>query len=136
MGYRSEVAYVIKFNTISDRESFVTLMLAKNEPVTAQAIDECECRYGNHPIITFSAGDVKWYESYPDVKIHHALMKQAAELYDAAWRFVRIGEEQGDIEVEEHGEKDLWEYIEPRSYISIDLPLIDEKEKANADVQV
>ena len=30
MGYRSDVAYVIKFDDIETRDNFVTLMLAKN----------------------------------------------------------------------------------------------------------
>lgn len=124
MGYRSDVAYVIKFHTIEDRDNFVTLMLAKNDPVTTQALDECEHRYKDDPLISFSTDDVKWYESFSDVKMHHSLMEQAQELYNAGWRFVRIGEDTGDIEQEEHGEMDLWEYMEARSYINANLPHI------------
>jgi len=124
MGYRSDVMYVIKFHTIEDRDNFVTLMLAKNDPVTTQAIDECEHRYKDDPLISFSTEDVKWYESFSDVKVHHSLMEQAQELYNAGWRFVRIGEETGDIEQSEHGEMDLWEYMEARSYINANLPHI------------
>ena len=63
MGYRSDVAYVIKFNDIETRDNFVTLMLAKNDKWITQAIEECEYRYQDDPAITFEAQDVKWYES-------------------------------------------------------------------------
>ena len=127
MGYRSDVMYVIKFHTIEDRDNFVTLMLAKNDPVTTQALDECEHRYKDDPLISFSTDDVKWYTSFAEIKIHRSLMEQAQELYNAGWRFVRIGEETGDIEQEEHGEMDLWEYMEARSYINANLPRIEEQ---------
>lgn len=127
MGYRSEVAYVIKFRTIEDRDNFVTLMLAKNDSVTTQALDECEHGYKDDPLISFQAEDVKWYPSFAEIKIHHSLMEQAAELFNAGWRFVRIGEETGDIEQEESGEMDLWEYMEARSYIYANLPRIEEQ---------
>jgi len=40
MGYRSDVAYVIKFDDIETRDNFVTLMLAKNDKWITQALDE------------------------------------------------------------------------------------------------
>lgn len=127
MGYRSDVMYVIKFHTIEKRDNFVTLMLAKNDPVTTQALDECEHRYKDDPLISFHMEDIKWYTSFAEIRIHHSLMEQAEELYNAGWRFVRIGEETGDIEQEEHGEMDLWEYMEARSYINANLPRIEEQ---------
>jgi hypothetical protein len=46
------------------------------------------------------------------------MMRDATELYDAEWRFVRIGEETTDIEVQEEGnEFELWEYVDPVSSI-------------------
>ena len=48
MGYRSNVAYIIKFNDIETRDNFVTLMLAKNDKWITQALDECEYRYDYH----------------------------------------------------------------------------------------
>ena len=71
MGYRSEVAYVIKFDDIETRDNFVTLMLAKNDEHITRAVEECEYRYQDDPVITFEAQDVKWYESYDDVQAHH-----------------------------------------------------------------
>jgi hypothetical protein len=90
MGYRSDVAYVIKFNDIETRDNFVTLMLAKNEPpIVTQAINECEYGYKHDPIITFEQYSVKWYESFEDVQAHLQLMKDAVEIYQT--REVGIG---------------------------------------------
>jgi hypothetical protein len=118
MGYRSEVAYVIKFEDIAQRDAFVTLVLAKNDPIVTEAINDTTHDQTDDPVITFKAGDVKWYDSYPDVQVHHQMMRDATELYDAEWRFVRIGEETTDIEVQEEGhEFELWEYVDPVSSI-------------------
>jgi hypothetical protein len=118
MGYRSDVAYVIKFKDIAQRDAFVGLMMAKNDANITQAIEETEHDDTEDPIITFKVGDVKWYDSYPDVQVHHQMMRDATELYEAEWRFVRIGEEQTDIEVLEEGhEFALWEYVDPVSSI-------------------
>lgn len=108
MGYRSQVAYVIKFQTLSDRDSFVTLMLARNDPVLTEAINETLHKSATDPVICFEDGDTKWYDDYPGVKAHHGLMSEAAELYDAGYRFCRVGEETDDL-VEDHHDPDAWE---------------------------
>jgi hypothetical protein len=119
MTYRSEVAYVIKFEDIAQRDAFVTLMLAKNDPVVTEAVNDTAHDQTYDPIITFRAGDVKWYDTYPDVKVHHQMMRDATELYEAEWRFVRIGENNNDIEIQEEGNHyELWEYVDAVSSIS------------------
>ena len=112
MGYRSDVAYVIKFKDIEQRDAFVTLMLAKNDPIVTEAINDTTHAQTDDPVITFKQNSVKWYESFPDVRVHHQLMRDATEWYEAEWRFVRIGEENDDIEVQEEGSAfELWEYV-------------------------
>lgn len=115
MGYRSDVAYVIKFDDIEQRDAFVVLMRAKNNALITQALDEIDHDDDKDPIITFSCESTKWYESFPDVQAHHTLMDQAHELYGAGYRFVRIGEDPNDIDVQDMDDKglDLWEYVEP-----------------------
>ena len=93
MGYRSDVAYVIKFKSFEDRDNFVTLMLAKNEAPTTQAIEETVHDHKDDPIITFKVGDVKWYDTYVDVISHYDLMEQANELYEAIYRCIALGED-------------------------------------------
>jgi len=128
MGYRSEVAYVIKFNDIETRDNFVTLMLAKNDPHTTEAINECEYRYKDDPIITFNAEDVKWYESFEDVQAHHAMMREAVHIYGeekgGRFRFIAVGEDGAENFDEDDSVNDLYEYITTVHELRTDFPLI------------
>jgi hypothetical protein len=114
MGYRSDVAYVIKFDDIETRDNFVTLMLAKNDKWITQALDECEYGYDEDPIISFNQEGIKWYESFDDVQAHHAIMREAVAIYKekgGRYRFIAVGED-GQEEFDEHDDEgDLYEYI-------------------------
>lgn len=127
MGYRSDIAYIIHFDTIEHRDNFVTLMHAKNDPHTNVALSEVAYKYGSHPIITFNQEGWKWYESYPEVQAHHALMRDAEKLFGAEWRFVRVGEDVNDVETLQSTDNnyDLWEYVDPVNSIRVDFPAPD-----------
>ena len=125
MGYRSDVAYVIKFDDIETRDNFVTLMLAKNDKHITEAINECEYGYTKDPIITFEATDVKWYDSFDDVKAHHALMHDAIEIYKekgGKYRFISIGEDGAEECDEDDDDGDLWDYVTTRHEIHTSFP--------------
>lgn len=124
MGYRSQVAYVIRFDTPDQRDTFVELVKHRNEKYWTQAIEECEVRY-EEPIITFKAEDVKWYDSYDDVEAHNALMEWAVELYpEAGWRLVQVGED-GAEETDEGGmSDDLYDYIYTSHSINTEFPAV------------
>jgi hypothetical protein len=77
MGYRSDVAYVIKFDDIQTRDAYVTLMLAHDNSEVRKAIEECDYDNPRDPIITFRAEDVKWYPDYGDVKSHTFIYRNA-----------------------------------------------------------
>lgn len=124
MGYRSDVAYVIRFKNFQDREALVSLMLAKNDPVITEAVEECEYGYTTQPLITFHAESVKWYHSNPYVKAHGALIRNAHELYGADYRFVGVGEDGAEDIQEEDDTGDLYEYISTRHILDIDFPLV------------
>lgn len=128
MGYRSDVAYVIKFNDIETRDNFVTLMLAKNDKWITQALDECEYRYQDDPVITFSEMSVKWYPSFDIVKAHNLLMVHAVEIYGeekgGRYRFVGVGEDGTEEFDEDDNEGDLYEYITTVHEVRTDFPLI------------
>jgi hypothetical protein len=66
-------------------------MLHKNDRYITEAINET----GDHEdkYIVFKISDVKWYDSYDDVKAHHKLMHEANELFGASYRFMAIGED-------------------------------------------
>ena len=127
MGYRSDVAYVIKFDDIETRDNFVTLMLAKNDKLITQALDECEYGYEDDPIITFETQSVKWYSDFDDVKAHRRLMCDAVEIYrekGGRFRFVGIGEDGAENFDEDDSVNDLYEYITTVHEVRTDFPLI------------
>lgn len=113
MGYRSDVAYVIKFNDIQTRDAYVTLMLAHDNPHIRDAIEECEYNNARDPIITFRQDDVKWYSSYPDVQAHTFIFRNAHELEMGSYRFIAVGEDgQEDCETEQvHDGHHLYDYL-------------------------
>ena len=119
MGYRSDVAYVVKFKDTEDREAFINLLIvAKDEHIT-QALKELSKLEDDK--LFFHATDVKWYDGYPDVKAHTQIYLQAVELFEGAgYRFTRIGEELEDIEIEGDGDyDDLWEYTSVNRSIDV-----------------
>lgn len=115
MGYRSELAYVIVFEAVDKRDTFVELMRAKNDPHINVALGEVGIDE-NDRYITFRAEGIKWYESYPEVRAHQTLLDDAVQLFDATTRFVRIGEESDDVEDDvcdsaEWSTGEVWELI-------------------------
>lgn len=123
MGYRSDVAYVIRFATEEQRDTFVELVKHRNDDWT-QAILECETEYVQ-PIITFETSDVKWYDDYRDVRAHNALMEWAVELYpEAGWRIIQLGED-GQEECNQGGDcDDLWDYLYTSHSLNTEFPLL------------
>jgi len=124
MGYRSDVAYVIRFETVEQRDTFVELVKHRNDKYWTNAIEECETNY-EQPIITFETSDVKWYDSFDEVKAHHALMEWSTELYeDAGWRIIQLGED-GVEECNQGGEcDDLWDYLYTSHSLNTEFPAV------------
>jgi hypothetical protein len=112
MGYRSDVAYIIKFKSFDDREAFISLMLSKNDPNIYQAVNETKHDYKEEPLITFEADDVKWYPDFPDVQAHEQLYKDAHQYFEADYRFLAIGEDGTETfdEIDNNG-FGLYDYI-------------------------
>lgn len=127
MGYRSDVAYTIRFvheDDTNNKQSFYTFLAeAKSKAATAACfttpntpswvfvIDEAKFR------INFHADHVKWYESFPEVQAHEALLSLASEWDEdednhahIGYAFVRIGEESDDI-VEKLSESADWSWV-------------------------
>ena len=107
MGYRSDVAYTIRF---ANEEAYHLFILeAKANPATAGCFppnntgtwEECICDEGRKRI-DFHVRDVKWYESYPDVQGFEQAMRKFESLADDGdkwlWEFVRLGENLDDVE--------------------------------------
>ena len=121
MGYRSEVAYILRFTNKEMKDNFVNLQRAKADKAINEALDELV--EVEDSMLGYHADHVKWYDDYPDVKAHHTLMKDTIKLFgdeystdyneQAGYRFVRLGEEQEDNEDEEGGNsEELYEYVD------------------------
>lgn len=113
MGYRSDVAYAIKFPTLDALNAFKVSTLFEDKAMR-EALADCETDE-KRVLIRFSCKSVKWYESYDDVDSHERLMSAACEEpFKAGVRFVRIGEDYDDVEVRDQGDDmlDAWQYLE------------------------
>ena len=89
-------------------------------------------------LIKFRADDVKWYDSYPDVDCHNAMIDLAEEYIAGddinettnernngdymSYTFVRIGENADDVETRSGGTCETDDYIYPVSTMQWDLP--------------
>lgn len=62
----------------------------------------------------------KWYDSYPDVQFWHALLEEAAEL-GLNTEFVRIGENENDIQIERNIQDDGCELVNVYASIECDI---------------
>lgn len=144
MGYRSTVAYSIRFIPVEQegidfvmaeeraKGSFFTFIAeAKSKEQTALCFSEEEAEYlkidEKNLAIHFFADDVKWYESYAGVQCHECLMGLSREWADdgdcsspyIGGAFVRIGEELEDMVQEVWGEGQ-YEWIEIHRSMSCD----------------
>jgi len=126
MGYYSEVGYKIKFDEVvpysndtpdSEKQStsrdlfniFVAEAKTKDETKLCFEDDDFEIDEKNL-FIKFYASSVKWYDDYADVQCHEALLELADDWITQQaedtkligscirWGFVRIGEENDDID--------------------------------------
>ena len=123
MGYRSDVAYTIRFvddHDTNNEQSFYTFLAeAKSNPRCALALEQVDIRE-KYKEINFNAEDVKWYESYADVDSHTALFNQARSWAEQVREgtlhcsigaiFMRIGESTDDIEEIAEGDYN-WEWM-------------------------
>lgn len=142
MGYRSTVAYSIRFipesyNTPESpddaekaRGTFYTFLAdAKGNDETALCFQDTEHFKVDEKnlTITFFAEGVKWYDDYPDVKCHNALMDLSREWADdgdcsnpyIGGAYARIGDDMEDTAEECWGQGD-YEWCCVRRFIECD----------------
>ena len=63
-----------------------------------------------HRVLKFSANSIKWYDSYPEVQKFVQFLTDVAGL-DYQYEFIRIGEEDDDIEDDRTGDAEGYMYI-------------------------
>lgn len=125
MGYRSQVAYVIAFDEDANvMGKFINYVMGSGDEHMINALKECEVDFASNRI-NFYQSDVKWYESYEDVKGHTRLyelvVNEETPFYPHAHaRFVRVGEEYEDIQTDDFGDDPPWDSFYPVT--TIELP--------------
>jgi hypothetical protein len=114
MGYRSDVAYTIRFEDDHDKkeeQTFYTFLAeAKSKPEYAHALNEVTIDEKKRRI-NFFATDTKWYESFPEVASHEALWALAQEYAEQddsciGGAYAQIGEDDNDVKTEYIGKSD------------------------------
>jgi len=98
MGYRSDVTYAILFRELSCKRKFVAI--AKLNPQFNEALKECEHVDDDKLFIYADFNYVKWYDEDEDVQCHMQMLDSIStnELDGVSAKFVRMGEENDDIE--------------------------------------
>lgn len=126
MGYRSEVAYAILFNSQKDRDTVLAeLTPEQQEIINADAkVQPTQILYHRDYIKWYATVDLGRYgiNGYAEVDAHEALLKAAQDAYEDDRRiislgvFYRLGEEDDDSDRrvwgdEEPGFPDPWDLI-------------------------
>lgn len=123
MGYRSEVQYVLLFSTKDQLDTFkahAALELSDFEygKEILEQFDFREGLGGAHAYRAYmSWDDVKWYDSYEWVIKQHELMQYAADMDGCGYAFARVGEEQGDTEIDTSDNIHFYDYMDVRTMI-------------------
>ena len=119
MGYRSQVVLAISKHLTP----FFTLKVTQNkaaESLVFQDADEFDRDYGDAASWLIRFDSIKWYESYEDIQTLEQFIQEAsADEYEFEVdgiaqsscehiRFVRVGEEAGDVEVAGDGFWDIY----------------------------
>jgi hypothetical protein len=139
MGYRSTVAYTIRFTPIPDNNV---------DSPTEEEVHQCKASFYcflaeakvKHPscfseefgvdvdeanfALNFLAEDVKWYEDYEDVKAHTALQDLSKAWVDMENKyiggiFIRVGEEDDDLETDSTGDAENYMYVERTRQVNL-----------------
>ena len=139
MGYRSTVAYTIRFtpnNQDTKQEEMkgsfeLFLTQAMRHEDTAKCFDDSDSDNLSVDIdgcaINFIAEDVKWYSDYSDVKCHEDLLQMAREWVEEGnphsqylgYAFARVGEDSQDI-VEEVGGNADYDWVSVSRQVIVD----------------
>ena len=65
----------------------------------------------HHRVLKFYAPSVKWYESYPEVDRFAKFLAEVHAL-EYEYEFIRVGEEDDDLETDSTGDAENYMYVE------------------------
>ena len=132
MGYRSLVAYTIRFvgdHDTQNEQSFSTFLAEAKSKIPAlwaggkDSINEwLEINMEKWQFNFYTPYDIKWYPDYKEVKAHMALWDLAREFSEdsecfVVGQYIEIGENEDDVTKKEFGEPE-------EDYISLSRQII------------
>lgn len=103
MGYRSNVAYAIRFKDKEHLQGFLAAvrMTELDDQEAKKAFDDLleysEYNKESGNWLTFETEDIKWYDTFLYVQAHHRFL-ELSEDFDGSWEFIRLGENDDDVE--------------------------------------
>jgi hypothetical protein len=115
MGYRSDVkALIYPANGDQNLLEYDKLKLLFNttfqDVFTSWGEDYFEWD-DRHRVLMFDANSVKWYDAYPEIKTFVKFLADVQELgYE--YEFIRIGEEDDDVETDSTGDAEGFMYVQ------------------------
>lgn len=116
MGYRSEVAIVIHGKAEALHRHYDAYLSpeanrveAEDRYILEQSVEIEESAHGDEKYaeFRFHCEDFKWYQSYSLVQLLESFYKSSPDV-GLSYEFLRIGEEDTDIEREDGGEESLY----------------------------
>ena len=108
MGYRSDVSIAVACAEKQHLEEVMSVYALNMYVQKENLLSEWDVgEYEGAWVAMYTAEDVKWYDTYDDIKGFEALGGLAKKFWEErsipyAYRFVRIGEEDNDIEFDVH----------------------------------
>ena len=129
MGYRSDVRSLIYGDPDSTQAFWTKHVLANNAMIKdhPELIDRYSFHNGQERIcvIDLTVESWKWYEVYEHVEAWNDMLTDAEETFKLCYEFVRVGEEEGDIEHQRSAEQ--LNYLYSHTQIVADLPIREEE---------
>jgi hypothetical protein len=114
MGYRSDVQALIypanSDQNLLEYDKLKTLMNTTFKDMLDTWGDYFDWN-DKHRVLKFSANSIKWYDSYPDV-VRFTLFLTEVRMLDYEYEFLRIGEDDNDIETDCTGDAHGFMYVQ------------------------
>jgi len=115
MGYRSDVQALIYppsgDQNLLEYDKLKLLMNTTFKNVLDSWGNESFSWDDKHRVLMFSADSIKWYESFPEVDLFPKFLADVQKLgYE--YEFIRIGEEDDDLETDSTGDAENYMYVE------------------------
>lgn len=126
MGYRSDVGIALAFKTETECDAFIVAYKIREPEFWREMIAGAWGRAGGR-VLVGRYEEVKWYRGLEDVDAVHEMLDWAVGHCDAAYRFVRAGENPEDVEVDMDGGEDwdtdsevfLYECVDVRRVVDV-----------------